>query len=368
MKINQILGQEDNQLKQPTLSETVTRYGIRGTDLGYSFEDNGLATFLFGDTAGTLGKALDTIATTDSLSPDNGIHLDFLTSSGQPYLTIQPPGVAMGAFDVPVSGINLNGQTYVVVKTDHSENKKDPTDKSLLLKFDRPAGFRVLREISKLPEGRFIKMSMHLQPGPVEGVPVAPGNAGSDPYIFTWGTGVYRSSDPYLSIVPSSQFESGMGTLYFAGTDSAGLPQWSTHEAEAKPLFSNGHLGDLSVTWCADLQLWLMTYDNPDPHRIDFRYSPAPWGPWSDPQTLFDLTRDGLGKFVHMKNSHDGLAGPVIGKGNEDPEGVMGGAYAPYIVERWTSVAGSELSIYYVLSTWNPYVVVLMKSKLRVER
>jgi hypothetical protein len=28
---------------------------------------------------------------------------------------------------------------------------------------------------------------------------------------------------------------------------------------------------------------------------------------------------------------------------------------------------GSELSVYYVLSTWNPYVVVLMKSRLKVD-
>jgi hypothetical protein len=43
------------------------------------------------------------------------------------------------------------------------------------------------------------------------------------------------------------------------------------------------------------------------------------------------------------------------------------GAYAPYVIERFTKLEGSELSLYYVLSTWNPYVVVLMKSRLRVE-
>jgi hypothetical protein len=28
----------------------------------------------------------------------------------------------------------------------------------------------------------------------------------------------------------------------------------------------------------------------------------------------------------------------------------------------WTMLRGSELSLYYVLSTWNPYVVVVIKS------
>jgi hypothetical protein len=36
-------------------------------------------------------------------------------------------------------------------------------------------------------------------------------------------------------------------------------------------------------------------------------------------------------------------------------------------VERFTKVEGSELDLYYLLSTWNPYVVVLMKSRFNVE-
>jgi len=44
------------------------------------------------------------------------------------------------------------------------------------------------------------------------------------------------------------------------------------------------------------------------------------------------------------------------------------GAYAPYVIERFTKLEGSELSLYYVLSTWNPYVVVLMKSRVGLER
>jgi hypothetical protein len=115
-----------------------------------------------------------------------------------------------------------------------------------------------------------------------------------------------------------------------------------------------------------------MTYDSRPPAAagIEFSYSRTPWGPWSEPQIIFNAVRDGAaGKFIHAPNRNpaDGLAGPVIGKGQANPEAVHGGAYAPYMVERWTKVQGSELSIYYVLSTWNPYVVVLMKSRLRVE-
>jgi len=80
-------------------------------------------------------------------------------------------------------------------------------------------------------------------------------------------------------------------------------------------------------------------------------------GPWSVPQLLFNARNDGaLGQFIHDR---------------ENPAAVHGGAYAPYMVEHWTKVrrrsAGDgEPDIYYMLSTWNPYVVVLMASRLRI--
>ncbi|HKN59890.1 MAG TPA: DUF4185 domain-containing protein, partial [Candidatus Acidoferrales bacterium] len=363
IKLEQLLGEEDKQLHRPTLSQTVTRYGIEGTDLGNSFEHGGRVYFLFGDTVGRLRHALDTIATTDATDPESGVRLDFLKSGGD-YLTIQPPGISMGAFEVPVAGISLGGQVYVAVSTNHSEDRS--TDRSVLTKFTLPASFQPLRTISQLPEGHFVKMSLHIEPGTIAGLP--PGG----PFILVWGTGPYRRSDAYLSIVPAAQFESGKGTRYFAGLDAGSAPIWSEKETDSRAIVQNGTIGDLSVTWCKDLGLWLMTYDSrdPAPRGVLFSYSRTPWGPWSEPQIIFNAQRDGaLGKFIHnpQANPDDGLAGPVIGKGQANPQAVHGGAYAPYVVERWTKVQGSELSIYYVLSTWNPYVVVLMKSRLHVD-
>jgi hypothetical protein len=209
-------------------------------------------------------------------------------------------------------------------------------------------------------------MSTHVEPGPIAGLP--PGG----PFVMIWGTAMYRKSDAYLSIVPAAQFETGQGTRYFAGLNAAGAPTWSQKESDVKPIVQNGTMGDLSVTWCKDLGLWLMTYDSrpPAPRGILFSYSRSPWGPWSEPQIVFNEVRDGaLGKFIHDPSARldDGLAGPVIGTGQANPAAVEGGGYAPYVVERWTKVQGSELDLYYVLSTWNPYVVVLIKSRLQVE-
>ena len=109
VKVQQLLGEEDKEKHQPTLSLTWTRYGIQGTDLGNSFEHNGHVYFLFGDTVGRLDHALDTIANTDATDPELGVRLDFLMA-GRDYLTIQPPGISMGAFEVLVAGVSLGGQ------------------------------------------------------------------------------------------------------------------------------------------------------------------------------------------------------------------------------------------------------------------
>jgi hypothetical protein len=113
-----------------------------------------------------------------------------------------------------------------------------------------------------------------------------------------------------------------------------------------------------------------MTYDRREPTRcVAFSYSRTPWGPWSEPQPIFNPIRD-RAKFIHNPKADppDGLSGPVIGKPKSEWEATAGGHYAPYVVERFTKVIGPELHIYYCLSTWNPYVVVLMKSRFTVEQ
>ncbi len=247
IKVEQLLGEEDKQSHQMTLSRTVTRYGIEGTDLGNSFESGGRVYFLFGDTVGRLRHALDTIATTDADDPESGVRLDFL-KAGSEYLTILPPGISMGAFEVPVAGISLAGQIYVAVSTNHSDDRS--TDRSVLTKFTPPATFLPLRTISQLPAGRFVKMSLHAEPETIAGLP------SGGPFILVWGTGVYRKSDAYLSVVPAAQFESGQGTRYFAGLDGRSAPIWSEKESDARAIVQNGTMGDLSVTWCKDLGLF----------------------------------------------------------------------------------------------------------------
>jgi len=122
VKVEQMIGDCDYTAQAktgvctPTTSRTSTRARVLGTDLGASFEADGKAYFLFGDSIGP-GQdylASDTIATTTSSDPAAGLFLDFLTNSdGSPFF-IKVPGVRLGASEVPNAGIRLDGGTYVV--------------------------------------------------------------------------------------------------------------------------------------------------------------------------------------------------------------------------------------------------------------
>lgn len=376
VKVEQMIGDCDYTAQArtgqcvPTTSQTTTRAAVLGTDIGASFESDGRVVFLFGDTISPSPSlnyyASDTMATSISTDPSNGLNLDFFTNSdGSPYF-LRIPGVRLGAGEVPHAGIRLNGSTYVVVNTAVDINLPDPNmnEYSVLTRFDEAARrFTVLRTISSRPEGKFITTALR--------------QSGNDVYIF--GLGVYRGSDVYLSVVAAADFESGRGTRYFTGLVN-GQPVWSTSEADAVPVVLDSRanapthapgIGNVSVIYSNELRLWLMTYDSgsgsPETRGFYFTYASEPWGPWQRPQLMFNATRDGAaGTFIHDPriSPSDGLTGPVIGP--NDPVTTPGGPYAPYMIERFTRVDSRTLSIYYTLSTWNPYTIVLMRSDFLV--
>ncbi|HLF78952.1 MAG TPA: DUF4185 domain-containing protein [Dehalococcoidia bacterium] len=360
VKVEQLVGDADKETKKPTFNLTASRYGILGTDLGHSFEHNGKAYFLFGDTVGRHGG--DVIGVSTSTNPEGPLALDFLTNGDGSYLRVEPPGVSMEGNEVPVAGISLGGVMYVAVKTNYT--RFGLTETTLLTSFDESKhAFTVLRELSRMPVGRFITMSFVQAPAELQGMPY-PG-----PQVLMFGSGQYRRSNAYLSTIPVSGFASGEGTRYFAGLSAEGQPIWSDYELASAPIIEHSTIGDLSVQYVRDLGLWIAVYDSRSPRGIVLRYAQEPWGPWSSAQIIFEpIKDDAWGVFIHNpKEPADGLGGPVIGP-NADAMRTQGGYYAPYLIERFTRVENDQLTLQYVLSTWNPYVVVRMRSSLAIER
>ena len=73
VKVCQLTGEIDRERGQPTLNRTETRFGLKGTDLGSSFEHQGHTYFLFGDSGPVAGltrdSSADSMAFTDSAAP-----------------------------------------------------------------------------------------------------------------------------------------------------------------------------------------------------------------------------------------------------------------------------------------------------------
>jgi len=91
--------------------------GLRGADLGVSFESRGRLYFLFGDSLVLGGGTLfdDSIAVTDARSADRFQmpRLSWAAGADGSFAPLRVPGASHGSFEVPVEGIHANGRTYV---------------------------------------------------------------------------------------------------------------------------------------------------------------------------------------------------------------------------------------------------------------
>jgi hypothetical protein len=422
-KVCQLTGDEDRDmdLRLPdgtppmTSNRTRSRYGVWGADLGYPVEHGGGLYLLFGDTEGLQGDALspvvetevptvflDSIAYTTDADPDDCLALDFIADPGAPSPVYLPPQVdprsypsgvtpvGHGGGRVPASGFSANGNFYVIF----ARFLSGPEQRSVLARIstgDLDAGrldaFQYVHEISRrdpadpstFGKGKFINISpVVVNASELPGLRLDAGKKA----LLLFGSGEYRNSNPYLAFVPLDMVEDRSAWRYLEGLDGGSVPVWGTDEAAAIPLFdlkrdpvTNADcIGELSVTRNAFLDAWLMLYNCWGiPPGIRFQVAPEPWGPWSTTtQVLFEPRQDlGYRHFIHEPGYDTAvdpwtLTAPLYPAG-PSRQGEYGGAYGPYVLNRFT--IGQPLrstTLYFVLSTWNPYQVVLMKSTLRI--
>lgn len=356
-RLEQVIGDEDRPGKHPNEARTLSRYGLKGTDLGSSFRHGNRIVFLFGDCL----PDGDAVGYTESLRPRDGapLGLRFFTRPGGSYFRLRPEGVPTGGFCVPTGGVSLNGQAWVWYKTDWDE--ASARNSSVLLECDFEARkVRVARRFSPLG-GKFIEVAPRRAEGKVAGLPPF-----ADP-VFLWGTGeTYRAGELYLAVADGERIGEARSVLYFAGLDGEGRPRWGQSEDGAVSLLPGlKTFGEISVAWNADCRLWLLAYSGNMPERgVKVMAARQPWGPWSEPVMIFEPGRDkAYENYFHRQGAADGLAGPVIDPG-EDPRQVWGGEYAPMLIEDHCSYADGVLTLRYLLSAWNPYTVYLMESRV----
>jgi hypothetical protein len=400
-KVCQLIGEEDKEFGVPTLSQTETRFGFIGSDNGYSFEHRGRLYFLFGDsnpkpnfnghpnaqtdppriaddndaiafiTDSVAGPCLKLNFTVDSIGAfSNPVVLD---SKGQPAITLRTN-------ETPVSGISDGARMYVIFGTDNflsnppggpSAPNGGATRTVVAVSDDSARTFHYLYNFSTAPGAKFIFSAIAV---------------GKDGYIYFWGTQgdtVYRKSAPFLARKPVGSMNDSTAIEYLHMVNPDGTPVFTHGENSAIPLFHDSlpgpggtmkladDVGEIGVEWNRYVGSWVMLYNstNNSPanlHGVYMRCSPQPWGPWSPPQTIFNPGRDnGFCYFIHRAVTPTNPACDSLSVAGRIGDG--GGNYSPYFISRFTSgdsVQGTS-TFFFVMSTWNPYEVVIMKASIQ---
>jgi hypothetical protein len=358
-KVCQLTGEEDRERGEPTVNRTLTRANVYGTDLGASFEHDGKLWFLFGDTWSATSADDDAIAWSEDADPDDCVEMEFPVDERGNWIPPEVPGVSQGAFEVPLDGVSVGDAMYVYFSTDHSPDMT--MGRSILARsLDNGRTFEHVADISV--QGRFINISaVAIDNADWPGLPSSTGRG-----LLLWGSGVYRASNVALAWQPLDEIEDPSAIRYFAGLGDDGCsPTWSEHETDAEDLFDEPCVGELSVEWNPHIETWLMTYNCHEPRGIRYRTSDVPWGSWSESRNLFHPWTDGgYCHFMHV--SHDFRECDEVHDSWRQNE--WGGGYGPYQIARYSKAIPGGAAIYFVMSTWNPYNVVLMRAELIEER
>jgi hypothetical protein len=239
--------------------------------------------------------------------------------------------------------------------------------------------------------------------------PTEPGQEGA---LLLWGRpnlgGLHkrqRDLQLYFAWMPMPRYAAdghfAWQPRYFAGLDGQGNPTFSDREVDAASLDLDAEqsgeqptevidvCGHGTVVYLPSFDRFMMLYgggaqalynqfvygselqhlDTRTIGPVYVRYAKHPWGPWTAPQ-VFLSPGD-----ASVPNGLYAPGGPVYSIHCDEPQCVKsevlldnenGGLYAPNIIEPWLQSRPDDkaIDLYWNLSSWNPYQVLLMKSTL----
>jgi hypothetical protein len=420
-KVCQLNGQTDWETGLPTAAQTLTNFGMKAADLGAPVDTGGSTLyFLFGDTwpidhpSGSVPEVPpdDSVGTsTLTIAPASTTCLGLQLATSAPKTLARPtvtPAIDQGSFNVPSGGVYANTSLYEFFWTNHcsypgmlSPLQSDP----LAPPAKRPGcpqtaslnsiGISVLGQSAGTSDVAFNQPTVGgtavMMPSGFVYVNAvdpthAPNLAPSSQQLGVFITGVprYRASVPYLAYSTAANLANPSQWMFFNGL-SGSTPNWisrttweSNHNSKGRwvppsdaeiysATTSEQCIGEHSLSWNAPLNAWLLLY-NCKGSGIEARYAPAPWGPWSDPIVLLSPAHDPW-IYCTLIMSPSGCPGRT----SYWPTPKPGGLYAPFVMNRFTQVAtppppllAQRATIYWLVSTWNPYVVVVMQSTLQI--
>jgi hypothetical protein len=202
---------------------------------------------------------------------------------------------------------------------------------------------------------------------------------------------------------------------YYAGNEShTGLPLWTQAQAKAQPLSMDGKLNGSpfepqplvnqhSISWVGgSIRKWVMLYagdlgdsfladpntarPGEGPGSVRIRFADNPWGPWSPDQphllegSPFEVgTPFGPGGVLYSPLCVDQPGAPCARTDPTRPIDTFLPGCAPFgytfdngffyganIIDSYTQSDGhGGMDLYWLISTWNPYAVLYVKTNLR---
>jgi hypothetical protein len=347
-----------------------------------------------------------------------GLQVETVTSA--PPTLVRPtitPAIDQGSFNVPTGGVYVGTSLYEFFWTNHCLNPgilvPSPTDPLVLPTTPPPWPPPVCPESASLNSIGISVLGQSVGSSDVSfSQPMVGGTAVTMPSgfvyvnavdathlpnlapsyqqlgIFITGVPRYRASVPYLAYATAANIGDPSQWMFFNGL-SGSSPNWisraaweSKHDAKGlwvppsssvqiyNPSTSEQCIGEHSLTWNAPLNVWLLLYGCSG--SVEARYAPAPWGPWSEPIVLLSVAHD-PGLYCTLLQNATGCLG--LTNYQLFPNGKIwpGVLYAPFVLSRFTrdvSPPGPHIirraRIYWLVSTWNPYVVVVMQSTLQL--
>ncbi len=212
----------------------------------------------------------------------------------------------------------------------------------------------------------------------------------------------------YVDLNKGPDFEWNIN--YYTGTEM-GMPRYSQDEKDAMPLDLDSSsegiqpvehhdvVHQMSVEWIPQLNKWLMFYGgsvttlpsvplpdcgvlqlfaNVECTQVDLgnggirmRTADNPWGPWSPPQDVIaggdpDVPGSGQygvdGMLNHPACNTEGCAPHTQTAYYHDNE--YGFFYSANIIVPWTTTKDGSVEILWNASTWDPYRVVLLRTRI----
>ena len=182
--------------------------------------------------------------------------------------------------------------------------------------------------------------------------------------VFVWGTSwMGPRSNLYVAAVAANQLDSGTAKWFY----HAGNGRWSASESDAVGVLTTSDVSHPSVVWNAALGSFVLTRGSNG--RLLAQFADAPWGPWSDPVTVFSPADSWFAKLLHRPGQDRIVQSlvPVYARNGTVvamPDSETGAPYGANVMGSTTNADGT-VTLYYTLSTWNPYQVFLMRSTFR---